>query len=404
VTVAVLTLELPNLHSGQRAIFEDTHRFRAVSAGRRFGKTKLGALMCFAIAANRGRAWWVAPSYGIALIGWRMMRSLAAQVPGVDVQESLRMITLPSGGSVQIKSADNPDSLRGEGLDFVVLDECAFLKEETWTEVLRPALADRKGGALFISTPKGRNWFWHIYQRANYDSAWKAFHFTSYDNPFVERAELDSTRDQLPERVYRQEILAEFLEDGGSVFRNIVACLTAPLDTTPETHAGHHIVAGCDWARESDYSCFSVGCVTCRQEVARDRFNQVDYHVQTQRLQALAEKWKPVSILTELNSIGAPVFEMLQRQGLPVVGFTTTAQSKPPLIENMALAFERSEWQWQADPVWTAELEAYERTVSPTTGRSSYSAPAGAHDDTVVCRALMLWQAQRHMTSYVDFV
>lgn len=404
MTVAVLTLELPNLHSGQRAIFEDTHRFRAVSAGRRFGKTKLGALMCFAIAANRGRAWWVAPSYGIALIGWRMMRSLAAQVPGVDVQESLRMITLPSGGSVQIKSADNPDSLRGEGLDFVVLDECAFLKEETWTEVLRPALADRKGGALFISTPKGRNWFWHIYQRANYDSAWKAFHFTSYDNPFVERAELDSTRDQLPERVYRQEILAEFLEDGGSVFRNIVACLTAPLDTTPETHAGHHIVAGCDWARESDYSCFSVGCVTCRQEVSRDRFNQVDYHVQTQRLQALAEKWKPVSILTELNSIGAPVFEMLQRQGLPVVGFTTTAQSKPPLIENMALAFERSEWQWQADPVWTAELEAYERTVSPTTGRSSYSAPAGAHDDTVIARALMLWQAQRHVTSYVDFI
>ena len=95
---------------------------------------------------------------------------------------------------------------------------------------------------------------------------------------------------------------------------------------------------------------------------------------------------------------------MLQRQGLPVIGFTTTAQTKPPLIENMALAFERGEWQWQADPVWTAELEAYERTVSPTTGRSSYSAPAGSHDDTVIARALMLWQAQRHVTSYVDFI
>jgi hypothetical protein len=329
-----------------------------------------------------------------------MVKQLVRQIPDTYVRESDRIAVLPSGGVVQVKSADNPDSLRGEGLDFVVLDECAFLAQETWTEALRPALADKKGAALFISTPKGRNFFWHLYQRANYDAAWRSFHFTSYDNPYVDRSELDSTREQLPERVYQQEILATFLEDGGSVFRNIAACLTAPLDATPDQHKGHHIIAGCDWARESDYSCFSVGCATCRVEVARDRFNQVDYHVQTQRLQALAERWQPVSILSELNSIGIPVFEMLQRMGLPVVGFTTTAQSKPPLIENMALAFERGEWAWQADPVWTAELEAYERTVSPTTGRSSYSAPAGGHDDSVIARALMLWQA----TNYVPLL
>ena len=398
-----VTLELPRLHSGQRAIFDDPHRFKAVSAGRRFGKTKLGALMCFAVAAQRGRAWWVAPTFGIAQIGWRMMRQLAAQVPGVTIRESERMITLPTGGTVQIKSADNPDSLRGEGLDFVVLDECAFLKQETWTEVLRPALADKQGGALFISTPKGRNWFWNIHQRANYDAAWKSFHFTSYDNPFVAKSELDATKEQLPERVYRQEILAEFLEDGGGVFRNVAACMDAPDAPEVGNHAGHIIVAGCDWAREADYSAFAVGCATCRVELARDRFNQIDYHVQVQRLRALCEKWQPAAILTELNSISVPVFEMLQRQGLPVVGFQTTASTKPPLIENMALAFERGEWRFQSDPVWTAELEAYERTVSPVTGRSSYSAPAGMHDDTVIARALMLWQAQHHMTALVDF-
>jgi len=356
--------------------------------------------MCFAVATQRGRAWWVAPQYGIALIGWRMMRRLATQVPGVVVRESERMITLPTGGTVQIKSADNPDSLRGEGLDFVVLDECAFLKEETWSEVLRPTLADRKGGALFISTPKGKNWFFNIYNQAHYDPSWAAFHYTSYDNPFIPPSELDTLKGQISERAYKQEILAEFLEDGGSVFRNVAACLTAPLDATPEQHKGHTIVCGADWAREADYTSFSVGCSTCRCEVARDRFNQVDYHVQVGRLQALAERWKPEAILTELNSIGTPVFEMLQRMGLPVIGFTTTSQTKPPLIENMALAFERGEWAWQADPVWTAELEAYERTVSPTTGRSSYSAPAGAHDDTVIARALMLWQA----TNYVPLL
>jgi len=404
MVATTITLQLPHLHEAQRAIFEDRHRFKAVRAGRRFGKTKLGSLMCLAVAAQNGRAWWVAPQYGIALIGWRMMRRLSAQIPGVTVRESERMIVLPTGGSVQIKSADNPDSLRGEGLDFVVLDECAFLKEETWVEVLRPTLADRQGGALFISTPKGKNWFHRIYYQSNYDNAWQVFHYTSYDNPYIKPSELDALKLQMSEQAYRQEILAEFIEGGGDVFRNVTACLMAPLDATPEQHTGHHIVMGCDWARESDFSCFSVGCVTCRQEVARDRFNQVDYHVQVGRLQALAERWKPAAILSELNSIGVPVLEMLQRQGLPVVGFTTTAQTKPPLIENMALAFERGEWQWQADPVWTAELEAYERTVSPTTGRSSYSAPAGSHDDTVMARSLMLWQAQRHMTSYVDFV
>jgi hypothetical protein len=94
---------------------------------------------------------------------------------------------------------------------------------------------------------------------------------------------------------------------------------------------------------------------------------------------------------------------MLQREGLPVVGFTTTASTKPPLIENLALAIERGEWRLQPDPVWTAELEAYERLVSPTTGRSSYSAPEGFHDDTVIARSLMVWQAAHHMTALVDF-
>jgi hypothetical protein len=92
--------------------------------------------------------------------------------------------------------------------------------------------------------------------------------------------------------------------------------------------------------------------------------------------------------------MGEPVIEEMQRSGLPVAGFQTTATTKPPLIENLALAFERAEWQFQADPIWTAELEAYERVVSPTTGRSSYSAPEGMHDDCVIARALMTWQAR----------
>jgi hypothetical protein len=191
----------------------------------------------------------------------------------------------------------------------------------------------------------------------------------------------------------RQEIMAEFLEGEGSVFHNIPACMTAPLDVDPAMHREHHILAGLDWGKEVDYTAISIGCRDCLMEIARDRFRKIDYHLQWERIKALFEIWHIHNASVEINSIGAPGFEALQRAGLPVAAFETTATSKPPLIENLILALERAEWKLQSDPVWTAELEAYERKVSPLTGRSQYSAPEGMHDDTVIARALMLWTA-----------
>ena len=348
-----------------------------------WGKTRLGAALCIEEAGRGGRAWWVAPSYKVAAVGWRLIRSLALQIPGATVRDGDMLTTFPGGGTVQVRSADNPDSLRGEGLDFVVIDECAYVAEAAWQEALRPALSDRLGRAMFISTPSGRNWFWRCYQRGLEGGEWKSWSFPTSDNPYIEPSEIEEARGDLPERIFRQEYLAEFLESEGTVFRNIAACLNAP-ETTPAEHAGHHLVMGVDWAKQSDFTCLSVVCRDCRTEVARDRFNQIDYHVQRQRLQALAERWNVAVILAESNSIGEPIIEELQRSGLPVRGFETTATSKPPLIESLALAFEREECQWQADPVWTGELEAYERKVSPVTGRSQYSAPEGMHDDCLL--------------------
>ena len=402
-----LTLTLPRRHDGQETVAREARRFNCLACGRRFGKTTFGIDRCVTPDVLRYPVGWFSPTYKMLTEVWRaavrVLKPIILRVSAAD-----HRIENIAGGVLEFWSLDNPDSARGRKYRRIIVDEAAMVPDlmSAWQYVLRPTLVDYSGDAFFLSTPKGRGGFWQMWQWGQdpAQNEWASWQMPSNVNPKIPQSELDAMRDTMPERVYQQEIDAIFLEDGGSVFRNIAACLTAPTDATPEAHAGHHIVAGCDWARESDYSCFSVGCVTCRQEVARDRFNQVDYHVQVGRLQALAERWKPAAILTELNSIGQPVHEMLQRQGLPVVGFTTTAQTKPPLIENMALAFERGEWAWQADPVWTAELEAYERTVSPTTGRSSYSAPAGGHDDTVISRALMLWQAQHYVSSYVDFV
>lgn len=392
-----LNLQLPPLHDNQRAIFADPHRFKAVAAGRRFGKTKLGALMCFAVAAQGGRAWWVAPQYGIALIGWRMMRRLAAQVPGVQIRESERMITLPTGGTVQIKSADNPDSLRGEGLNFVVLDECAFLDERTWTEVLRPALADRRGGALFISTPKGRNWFWRIYQQAADDPAWQAFHFTSFDNPFIPSGELDALKGQISERAYRQEILAEFVEDGGGVFRRVLDAATA--QPQERAQAKHDYAVGVDWGRSGDYTVIAVLDITARELVHLDRFTQIGYDVQLGRLRAVCDRFHPLTVIAEANSMGGPLTEALQRMDLPVQPFTTTNATKGAIVDALSLAFEQGNLRILNDSVLIAELQAYEQERLPS-GLYRYSAPEGMHDDCVIALALA-WQA---VASYVPLL
>ena len=342
-------------------------------------------------AANRaGVAWWVSPTYKMSDVGWRPLRQIANRIPGVEVSLVDRRVTFPSGGSVTVRSADNPNSLRGEGLDFLVMDECAYITEDAWVEALRPALSDRKGRALFISTPKGRNWFWKAFQRGQEQGGeWFSYQMPTSDNPFIDPLEIEAAREMLPELTFEQEYLAQFLESAGTVFRNLSACLVAP-ETIPSDHWEHRLVVGVDWGKQADFTAISIGCATCKREVAIDRFNQIDYHFQRGRLQAAYDTWQVSGGMVESNSIGAPNLEELHRAGLKVTGFETTATSKPPLIENLALTLEKAEWQFLPDPVWGGELEAYECVVSPVTGRSQYSAPSGLHDDTVIARALML--------------
>src|SRR5512137_1426183 len=126
-----MEIKLPPLHPGQSVVRQHPARFKVLSCGRRWGKTRLGTLLCVAGALQGQRWWWVAPSYKMGAVGWRGLSQLARQVPGMGVQTGERMLTY-RGGSVQVRSADDPQSLRGEGLDGVVMDECAYIKAEAW--------------------------------------------------------------------------------------------------------------------------------------------------------------------------------------------------------------------------------------------------------------------------------
>jgi len=393
-----LTVRLPKPHIKQAAIAATHAKRVVVNAGRRAGKTTLAARVSVKkMLKEHMRVLLASTTQDQADAFWEKCKEWLFELIEAGIvhrNEQRRILTFQDGGRIKVKTASDADTLRGDHADFLVLDECALLAPDAWDKVGAPMLLDNDGDAWFISTPRRRNWFHDLYQKAVADTSgrWQAWHFTSYDNPHLSKAALDEITSDLTDEAYRQEILAEFLEGEGAVFRNILANLTAPMNAQPSDHAGHRIVMGVDWAQKNDFTCLSVVCNECRLEVALDRFNKIDWAFQRARLDALAKRWNVAHIEAEENSIGSPNIEALQREGLPVIPFTTTSASKPPLIQSLALAFERSECRWLDVPAATAELHAFESKVAANTQRISYAAPEGLHDDTVVARALA-WRA-----------
>ncbi len=387
VNIRLKTVTMPPLHWGQAEVLHDGHRFKVLACGRRWGKTRMCAALCVAEAIRGKRVWWVAPSYGQAKVGWRELTNLAVQVPSVDIRGGDLAIAFPGGGYVQVRSAAGQTGLRGEGLDGLVIDECAFIAEKAWTEALRPTLSDRKGWALLISTPKGRNWWWKAWLRGQdpLEREWRSWRFPTSSNPFIDPEEIEEARRNLPELSFRQEYLAEFIEDAGLVFRKVMLAATAEEQPDP-VPAGHYVM-GVDWAKYQDYTVLTVMERTARKMVCLDRFNQVDYRLQKARLVALARKWNVERIKAERNSIGEPLIEELLHDRLPVDPFTTTNASKKELVDALALAFEREEIRILPDPVLVGELQAYEMEKTPS-GLLRYKGPEGYHDDCVISLGL----------------
>ena len=302
---------------------------------------------------------------------------------------------------IALRSAHNPDNLRGEGLDLVLLDEAAFMQRDIWTSVIRPMLVTTRGEAIFLSTPNGANWFRELYQLGNdpLQTEWASFHFPTAANPLIPRHELEEIQRVTPEHVWKAEYLARFSNSGGQVFRRIAAAVAA--DPFQQPQPGHTYVAGIDWGRNHDFTAIAVIDATDCKMMALERFNQVGWDLQRNRLKALVDHWRPQIIWAEANSIGEPNIEALIREGLPVRPFVTTAKSKPPLIESLALAIERGDIRLLNDPVLLAELENFSLERLPG-GAWRYGAPPGNHDDTVIATALA-WHGSRYSALHFAF-
>lgn len=396
-------IRLPYPHPGQQVVQRQARRFNWLEAGRRWRKTTLAMSISVQAAASGLNILWGAPTYGQVRIGMDETRYAAGEVAAFNT--SRMEAVFPSGGRIMFRSLDNPDNARGHTADGIVIDEAADVMPAAWYEVLRPMLIDTNGWLWAIGTPKGRNWLYqeHVAAAGRDDSrAWQVptlgveviggqlvRKVHPLENPNIPLEEIERLFQTMPERVFRQEILAEFVEGGAGIIRFVGDAISNDLPQAWQESMT--IVGGLDWAFSTDFTWLILLDAATGNVVHSDRFNGIDYAVQRGRIAAACRQWRAQVVLGEQNSMGKPNNDELRRMGVPVRDFTTTNATKADIIESLAAAFEHGRIRIPNDPVLRAELESIEGTRTPG-GMTSYAAPSGLHDDGAMSLALA-WAA-----------
>ncbi len=212
------------LHPAQLEIFNSEKRFKVVAAGRRFGKSRLAAwiLIIKALQSTEKDVWYIGPTFQQSKeIMWNMLKELLYGTDLIEqTYENTATIVLTNGRRISLKGSDRPDTLRGVGLSYVVLDEYASMKPDVWEKIIRPTLADVKGGALFIGTPEGKNHFYKLWIEADKEGndEWEQFQYNSTDNPLIDPEEVKVARETMSTQAFRQEFEASFVSFTGGIF------------------------------------------------------------------------------------------------------------------------------------------------------------------------------------------
>jgi Terminase large subunit, T4likevirus-type, N-terminal/Terminase RNaseH-like domain len=399
-------IQLPKPHETQQLLLEQARRYNVVALGRRAGKSTLAQHVLVVRALQRAEpVGYFAPTYKLLAEFWRDVRNVL-QVVTVQKSEQDHRVEMLGGGVLECWSLDDPNPARGRKYGLIVVDEAAMVREllEIWQLALRPTLTDLAGGAWFMSTPRGLNDFWSLYQQGQdpLQTDWASWQMPTSVNPFISPLELDAARADLPERAWAQEYLAEFIQlEGGGVFRGVDA-VSRLQPAVPQR--GHQYVIGVDWGRTNDFTAICVMDASTCEQVALDRFSEIDYELQTERLHRWCNAYHPVLVVAESNAMGRPLVERLQtgyarllgapRKALPVWAWEATNASKAALVQMLGLALERGDVTLLDDPVQRAELLSYEAAVLPS-GMIRYGAPGGMHDDTVIALGLAYLGAMR---------
>lgn len=369
-----MRIELPTPHINQQQILNAERRFVVVMCGRRFGKSELSQILIIKEALNGGQVAYITPTYKLAQV---FFERLTKVLPFKNNIQKLK-IYCPNEGSIEFFTGERLDNLRGRKFHLVIIDEAAFISdlEEGWNNSIRPTLTDYEGRAVFLSTPRGKNFFYSLFMKQG-ENDWQSFKFSTYDNPHINPREIDEARIQLPEVVFNQEYLADPAENSANPFGNafIKRCVK-PISAQPI------VCYGIDLAKSVDFTVI-VGLDNAGNVAYFDRF-QLDWHNTKETIKRLP----PAPIIVDSTGVGDPILEDLMREGVNIEGLKFTSQSKQQLMEGLASAIQQGRIGYP-EGIIVDELDVFEYQF--TSHGVRYSAPSGFHDDCVMALALA-WQ------------
>src|SRR3990167_6937024 len=394
------TIKLPILNfPAQQSIFDTTARFVIVPKGRRFGMTR-GAANNFIKEALEGKfkkgLWVDTVNSNIERYVERYFIPALSKLPenlwGWRKQQKILLI---KDAYIDFRSADTPETLEGFGYDKAFLNEAGIILRNSylWHNAIRPMLWDFKPRTIIGGTPKGKGVFHELYQRGldKEQPDYASLHFTSFDNPYIQHDLIMEDIKTSPERVVKQEIYAEFLDDTGIVFRGITEIAIA----TPQEPIQDHIyVIGCDLAKVQDFTVLTVYDRKNNQEVLQMRFNQLEYPFQKDKIRSLSLKYNKALVMIDSTGLGEPIYEDLSKAGVPCEPIHFTNEMKKQLIEKLATWVELKNCTMLKLDDTIQEFNSFTYDYSEKTGRVIYGAPPGFHDDIVFSHALAIWSLQ----------
>ena len=382
-----MRIELPRPHINQQKILDSTSRYRVVCCGRRFGKSELSQIEIINAALIGNTVAYITPTYQLAKT---FFNQLIKVVPFENNKSDL-IINFPNDGQVMFFTGERLDALRGRKFHLVVIDEASFIQnlEDGWLNSIRPTLTDYIGKALFLSTPKGKNYFHSLFLKGvSRESDWESFKFTTFDNPYIDKNEIIDAQNQLPSAVFEQEYLANAMENASNPFgsNHINDCIRQQSNKEA-------MYFGIDLAKSFDWSVIIGldvdGCVA-----HYERF-QKDWKSTKEQIIKL-DKNKPIVI--DSTGVGDAITEDLQKHFNSMYGFKYTASSKQQLMELLASKIHKKEVFYPSGTI-KEELDVFEYQFTATGVR--YNAPSGFHDDCVNALALAVKCMNEHKYSGV---
>lgn len=345
---------------------------------------------------------WVAPNFRQCKLGYyKYVRFLRENdIPFKPNKSELLIDLFPNGkdlffSRVQFFSLERPEMIEGFSFMSLVMDEAgiALKSSQVWDNTLAPMLLDHDAPVLFIGTPKGKNKYYKFFLNGQDDEQpdWISYSGSTYENTienggFLKKSAVDALVEELPEQVVKQEIHAEFLDDGGMVFRKVRACAKGePEEYKPK----YKYIGGLDLAKIHDFTVLYIGTPDGRI-VHEERFNTLDWNVQKDLIYTVCKRYD-AAVLMDSTGIGDPIFDDLKSRGLKVKPYKFTTQSKKELIDRLIVSLENENISFPSCySQLINELEAYEYQVS-NAGNIKTNSPLGFYDDCVIALALFNW-------------